>query len=227
MTDQIPPSLVRFGEQYARAVRRELLLAQGQHHTLAGPARKRSSSQTERRLPTRSVLALPVVAAAATAVVLLVTSAGSLPTPAYALTRHTDGSVTVTIRNLARGVPQLNARLAQLGIRATAIPVTERCHADADGIGLIDFGHSAVAQSARSDSVTIDNTNVPAGSTGYVAAEQTATGQIALAIGTTRGPLPSCLSTNHLTNTTTRSQSGTAQSRANAAAHAAGLTAGS
>jgi hypothetical protein len=224
MTDRIPPSLTRFGVEYDRVVRRELSVADTPVPSRRGSITERGPSR-KRRPHARSLLALPPVAAAATAAVLLVTSAGSLPTQAYALTRHADGSVTVTIRNLAHGVPQLNDRLAELGIRAKAIPVTANCRAASDGISLIDFGHPAVGQSARGNSVTIGNADVPAGSTSYVAAERTATGQIALAIGTTRGPLPSCLSADGPADATAGSQGGAARSRASSAAHVAGLAA--
>jgi hypothetical protein len=35
--------------------------------------------------------------------------------PAYALTRHANGSITITINDLATGIPALNARMKALG----------------------------------------------------------------------------------------------------------------
>jgi hypothetical protein len=59
--------------------------------------------------------ALGVIAAAAVAVVPLVSATASTQ-PAYALTQNADGSITVTFNDLQTAIPQLNARFAAMGI---------------------------------------------------------------------------------------------------------------
>ncbi|MEV0676877.1 hypothetical protein AB0I60_10160 [Actinosynnema sp. NPDC050436] len=51
--------------------------------------------------------------------------------PAYAVTRHPDGSVTVTINDI-KAVDPANEKLRELGVRARAVPMTADC-ADIDG----------------------------------------------------------------------------------------------
>lgn len=123
------------------------------------------------------------VAAVAVAAVLVVSATTTTP-PAYALTPHADGSYTLTIHELATAVPQVNAEFAKLGINAKAIPVKSNCTNTAPfpGPGPLNM----------SQSITIDNADIPAGTTGLVAAEQTPTG-VRLAMGTTAAsPLPAC-----------------------------------
>jgi hypothetical protein len=64
----------------------------------------------------RRLVAVPAaLIAAALIAVLLLSSAGPTTTPAYALTRHANGSITITINDLATGIPALNARMKALG----------------------------------------------------------------------------------------------------------------
>lgn len=79
------------------------------HVGLAAPPR--------RRWPGAAILTASATALAATAVLVLIVSAATSTPPAYALTRHADGTATVTLNDLTRGIPALNARLANLGIR--------------------------------------------------------------------------------------------------------------
>jgi len=58
--------------------------------------------------------------------VLGVKAATTAP-PAYAVTRNPDGSVTVTINEPATGMPQLNAKFAEMGINETVVPVQANC----------------------------------------------------------------------------------------------------
>src|ERR1700733_15649999 len=77
------------------------------------------------RVPVIAGTGLGVAGASAAAVIVL-GAAGS--TPAYAVTRHPDGSVSVTIRRID-GIQGANQRLAQLGIRARAVQVAGGCQA--------------------------------------------------------------------------------------------------
>jgi len=86
-----------------------------------GPLRRGSRV----RVPVIAGTGLGVAGASAVAVIVL-GAAGS--TPAYAVTRHPDGSVSVMIRRID-GIRGANRRLAQLGIRARAVQVAGGCQA--------------------------------------------------------------------------------------------------
>jgi hypothetical protein len=58
--------------------------------------------------------------------VLLVSATSSTP-PAYALTAHADGSYTLRLYTLSRGIPQLNTKLRALGIDETVVPMVQGC----------------------------------------------------------------------------------------------------
>ena len=64
------------------------------------------------------------LAGVGTAVALIVSAAGS--SPAFAVTRNNDGTVTVWIRRV-EGIAGANARLAALGVRARAVVVAAGC----------------------------------------------------------------------------------------------------
>lgn len=175
MTDQIPPSLVRFGADYERAVRREL------SHARTSPRPRRGRF----RVAAVSTTALAVIAAA---VVFVIGAATGTP-PAYALTQNADGSITITLSNLSAGIPALNARLTQLGINETVIPVTQNCPFTTPVLSGPGPGADL------SQTITIGpGSDEPTGVRGYLAAEQLPDGSIGLGIGGMKGPLPSCFS---------------------------------
>ncbi len=66
--------------------------------------------------------------AAGSAAAILIGTAGT--TPAFAVTKNNDGSVTVWVARPA-GIPQANARLAALGYRARLVQITAACGAPA------------------------------------------------------------------------------------------------
>lgn len=158
--------------------------------------------------------------AAVAAVVVIFATAGAAP--AYALTRNANGTYTITINDITTGVPALNAKLKQLGIDTTAVPVTTTCTAPSDGVPLIGGSSSLTERMKASLSpanstngsegvVTLDQANIPAGSHGVIAAYQAPSGQIDLTVATTTGSIPSCLnasdvSTASLSNPTTYNQ---------------------
>jgi hypothetical protein len=86
-----------------------------------GPLHVRSRLRT----PVIAGTSLGVVSAGAAAVIVL--TAGSAA-PAFAVTSHRDGTVSVVIRRV-EGIPGANQRLAQLGIRARAVQVAFGCQA--------------------------------------------------------------------------------------------------
>ena len=88
-----------------------------------GPLQRRS------RLRRRAIggTGLGVLGVSAAAVFVLSAANSS---PAFAVTSHADGSVSVVIRRLD-GVTGANLRLAQLGVRARAVQVADACQARA------------------------------------------------------------------------------------------------
>jgi hypothetical protein len=126
---------------------------------------------------------------AALAAVLIVSATTSTP-PAYALTTHADGSITVLLNNLTTGIPQLNARLHQMGINETVIPVTKNCPFTTPVLSGPGPG------GALNEKITLGVKNIaePAGVDAYLAAERLPNGSIGLGIGGMKAPLPSCIS---------------------------------
>lgn len=174
MTDQVPASLVRFGAEFDRAVRRELAA----HKALR--SRRRSF-----RLAAVSTTALAAIAVA----VVVVVSATTGASPAYAVTQNSDGSLSITLNDLTTGIPALNARLRQMGINETVIPVTPNCPFSTPSF-------PARPRGDLSETITIGPKSIPepAGVDGYLAAERLPNGSIGLGIGGMKAPLPSCIS---------------------------------
>ncbi len=139
--------------------------------------------------PRKRPLAIATAATGAAAVAAaLIVSATTSPPPAYALTSHADGSITISLNNLTTGIPQLNARLKQMGINYTVIPVTQNCSFTTPVL-------SGPAPGNLSETLTIGTVNdEPAGVDGYLAAEQLPNGKIGLGIGGMKAPLPNCIS---------------------------------
>ncbi|MFZ1992467.1 MAG: hypothetical protein WAU75_00040 [Solirubrobacteraceae bacterium] len=78
----------------------------------------------------------------------------------------------------------MNAKLAQLGIRSTVVPIRAGCRATA---------FSPIAgRGSLSETVTVGNRWIPGGYHGFLAAEQLPNGKIAIVIGTTKRPIPAC-----------------------------------
>jgi hypothetical protein len=78
------------------------------------------------RRPPRRVVAAAAAGLAAAGAALLVALGTSGTPPAYAVDRHADGTVTVTI-NRVEGIRGANARLEALGIRVRAVPFVAGC----------------------------------------------------------------------------------------------------
>lgn len=164
-----------------------------EHH---GADRARVHSATPSRTRRRPVVigtAATGVAAIAAAAVLVMSATTNTP-PAYALTAHANGTYTLTINDIATAIPALNAKLKQLGINMTAIPVRTTCTAPSDGVPLVG-GWPA---STLNETITIDQANAPANSRGVLAVYQTPSGGVDLDVGSVdgSGPLPPCLNPN-------------------------------
>lgn len=133
-------------------------------------------------------IATAATGAAVIAAALIVSATSSTP-PAYALTSHADGSITITLSDLTTGIPALNARLRQMGINETVIPVTPNCPFTTPVLSGPGPGGDL------SDTIAIGpNISEPAGVDAYLAAEQLPDGSIGLGIGGMKAPLPSCIS---------------------------------
>jgi hypothetical protein len=98
----------------------------------------------------------------------------------------------VSLYDVSNGVPALNARFAELGIRATVVPVVAGCTASS-------FDPVELTPGSMSQTVTISNRYIPRGSRGYIAAERLPNGRIGLALGNSARPIPSCfpITTSH------------------------------
>jgi hypothetical protein len=181
--DRLPEHLERIGCQLTAAA-----------HDLYGlgspsepPASPRRAWATLARRPRVAVAGAGAGVAAGVAL-LLVFATASAP-PAYALTANSNGTYTITINNIAAGIPALNAKLKQLRIDTTVVPVTTTCTAPNDGVALVG-GWPA---STLNQTITLDQADIPAGSRGVIAVYQSPSGGIDLTIGTTTGKIPSCL----------------------------------
>jgi hypothetical protein len=141
----------------------------------------------------RAVSAGLLLLAAAAAAIVIVLSPSTSPAPAYALTRVADGSYTVSLYDISRGVPALNAKFRQLGIRETVVPVRAGCKAPP---------FLVASPGSMSQTVTVTNRYIPSGRRGFIAAEKRPNGRIGLAQGTTAQPIPPCLpaKTSHATS---------------------------
>lgn len=126
-----------------------------------------------------------VAAAIAGAAVLLFGGTAGAP-PAYALTPNGDSTYTVSLNDIATGIPALNARFRQLDIDETAVPIETGCTAGSD------LPVQAAGPGSMSETVTVGNQWIAPGQHGFLAAEQMPDGQILIAMGTTGGPIPAC-----------------------------------
>jgi hypothetical protein len=79
------------------------------------------------RVPVIAGTSLGVVGGSAAAVIVLTAASSS---PAFAVTPHRDGTVSVVIRRI-EGIAGANHRLAQLGIHARAVQVADGCQVPA------------------------------------------------------------------------------------------------
>lgn len=98
---------------------------------LRAAARRPDRRLTLRRskfMPPRLLMASAgLTLAAAISAVVLVLSATSDTSPAYALVRQPDGTITLRLYRLTGDLHALNARLARMGIDETIVPVTPAC----------------------------------------------------------------------------------------------------
>lgn len=143
--------------------------------------------------PRRALLAAGTgfVAVAATAGGLVASSGG---TPAYAVTTHTNGTVTLDVYRES-GIPGINTKLHQLGDgQVFVVPVEPGCPRPAPpAVSTIGVEISVAASGSSDGSVTVNAHGIPAGDilvVGFVTTgRETYGGSIV-----TSPPAPSCIS---------------------------------
>ncbi|HEY1515765.1 MAG TPA: hypothetical protein VGF91_05045 [Solirubrobacteraceae bacterium] len=111
MTRQLPPSLQRFGAAYEAAVRAELTPTLG-HADRPEPGRAGAAGFLWRpRVVAGGTLGLAGVGAA---LVIALSAGGVTAPPAFAITKHSDGSVLVEL-NRQEDLGQANQKLTEMG----------------------------------------------------------------------------------------------------------------
>ena len=137
------------------------------------------------------------VLAAAIAVIVLAFGAATSAPPAYALTRHANGSITITLNELTTGIPALNAKLRELGIDETVIPITADCHSP-DGSGQLVMHPNPMFEYNDSISTTYTpgGPPPPPGFHYVLGAMRLPNGKLLGVIGALKAPIPSCLPYN-------------------------------
>ena len=151
------------------------------------------------------------VAAAAAAGVLVATAGGGAPghsanlaggtTPAYALTTHSNGTITLAVYQQS-GIAAANAKLHALGDRQVyVVPVGAGCPGmsslPAPAVPLNGKHLSVQSGVSAGGSVTVDAKGIPAGDILVVAVETTSNGNTRTSLGAgqlTTAPAPSCVS---------------------------------
>jgi hypothetical protein len=124
-----------------------------------------------------------------TAVALTLTVTGA--SPAFAVTRNADGTVTVTIRQI-EGVSGANAELARLGVRARAVTPDPGCTSDPVRARVSAFAGGALRPGGGQDAVTISPGLIPVHETLVLVAEQISGGRTAMAAFMVVGSAPNC-----------------------------------
>ncbi len=146
-----------------------------------------------RRTPTRALAAVATLAAALAAIVLWL--GGGRGEPAYAVTQHPDGTVTITIRRLV-GVQGADARLAQLGVPVRTVAIEAGCRVSGSRFTPARVSPKTFDRIRRvvrpGPSVRVQPAAIPAGDTLLLAARPTG-GVVALHEALYKGPAPSCL----------------------------------
>jgi hypothetical protein len=136
-----------------------------------------------RRRPAVLAGAALTTAGLAAAAVLVFGAATS--TPAYAVIPHADGTVTVTLNDIS-AIATLNAELARDGIAARAVPLTADCPVHG-------FPNPMPAGTKPSTyTITLVPSEIPTGYTAVLAVGESTSGQIELAQGAFRAPVPVC-----------------------------------
>ena len=152
-----------------------------------------------RRVPALASAAAAAAAALTAAVLWL---SGGHSTPAYAVTEHPDGTVTVTIRQLV-GVGGADARLAAIGVPVRIAAYEGSCSVDQgsyrfeprQAVFLRRIQRRLVGPESRPGgaAVKLDPAQIPSGDTLLLTARRAPSGTVGLHARLYRGPAPPCL----------------------------------
>ena len=160
-------------------------LVREHHAEHAHPGRVINRGPARRRLLAGTSLGL---AGAATAAALALT-AGTAP-PAFAVTSNANGTVTVTINQIA-GIAGVNSELAALGVSARAVPIVQGCTASVQPLPK-GTAPGAVLPAPNMQSFTITPSAIPAGDTVVLAARQSG-GAVQTTNALVQGAAPACV----------------------------------
>lgn len=120
----------------------------------------------------------------------LLVSATSSTSPAYALTRHGDGTVTLKLYTLSRDIGQLNARLRGLGIDETVVPMVKGCPYPVPSYPV--NGHQAIT-------LRPNHYDLAPGDQGFIAARLLDDGSVTYAQGAmAKNRIPPCFGPTHV-----------------------------
>jgi hypothetical protein len=176
--------------------------------------------------PKRHLATRPVLLTAGAGGLAVVATVGTLVagggTPAYAVTTHPDGTVSLAVHQKS-GIAEANAKLHTLGQRVVVVPVGSGCPSIASlpeaavpggkafvpastvtpqsGKATAQSGKAPVAgklpveiSKTADGSLTVRTLSIPAGDTLILAYSTTASGMSEGAARLTSGPVPSCVS---------------------------------
>jgi hypothetical protein len=153
------------------------------------PARPRPRHLARRR-PAWLVAGGATAAGAAAASVALLGGAA----PAYAVTSHPDGTVTVAVSR-ADGIPGANAKLRALGDHVVVVPVRPGCPAPGSlPQSAAQPGRTTTGVQSSDGSITVQARGIPAGDTLVLGAVTQPNGGMTLGGQLITGPVPSCMS---------------------------------
>jgi hypothetical protein len=133
--------------------------------------------------------------AAGLATAVAVTLTATTGSPAYAVTKNPNGTVTVTIHQI-EGVSGANAELVKLGVRARAVAFSPGCTAKIPYVSTRVFGGGAV-QPSPPDGFTIEPNLIPLNDTLLLVATQISGDRTAMAAMVVSGPAPVCYGGPH------------------------------
>lgn len=128
--------------------------------------------------------------AAAIAAVAILSTTGTAPSTAYAVTQNPDGTLTVSIDELT-GVAGANTQLARLGARVRVVPVSKGCSASGESVPIPPTLAATIAH-AEGQGLAIRPDLVPAGDTLVLTARQ-AGSAVDLGYSLYRGAVPTCI----------------------------------
>jgi hypothetical protein len=114
--------------------------------------------------------------------------------PAYAVTKDADGTVSVTLRE-SSGMDGANDELRELGVPAKVVPVRPECPS-VDTLPVVQPQGKVTGKATTNadGSISFETTGVPDGATVVVTSEEDAAGKLTLGMFLVDGPAPDCVS---------------------------------